>query len=155
MMPNANMMRQMQARLNKIQEELDAKTVEASAGGGAVTVVANGQLRVKSVTIDPEVVVDAEDVEMLQDLVTAAVNEALGKAQELAAQQLGALTGGLKLPVIVPDVRWQPRSSPSLGSSKSLHACRALVRRPPSGSRFSSCVSPKESVLRLCMLWCT
>jgi nucleoid-associated protein EbfC len=97
MMPNANMMRQMQARLNKIQEELEAKTVEASAGGGAVTVVVNGQLRVKSVTIDPEVV-DAEDVEMLQDLVTAAVNEALGKAQELAAQQLGALTGGLKLP---------------------------------------------------------
>jgi DNA-binding YbaB/EbfC family protein len=97
MMPNANMMRQMQARLNKIQEELEAKTVEASAGGGAVTVVANGQLRVKSVTIDPEVV-DAEDVEMLQDLVTAAVNEALGKAQELAAQELGSITGGLKIP---------------------------------------------------------
>lgn len=97
MMPNQNMMRQMQARLNKIQEELEAKTVEASAGGGAVTVVVNGQLRVKSVTIDPEVV-DSEDVEMLQDLVTAATNEALGKAQELATQQLSALTGGLKLP---------------------------------------------------------
>jgi nucleoid-associated protein EbfC len=97
MMPNQNMMRQMQARLNKIQEELEAKTVEASAGGGAVSVTVNGQLRVKSVTIDPEVV-DPEDVEMLQDLVTAAVNEALGKAQELAAQQLGAITGGLKLP---------------------------------------------------------
>ncbi|HEX3247650.1 MAG TPA: YbaB/EbfC family nucleoid-associated protein [Chloroflexota bacterium] len=97
MMPNANMMRQMQARLNKIQEELEAKTVEASAGGGAVTVVANGQLRVKSVSIDPEVV-DAQDVEMLQDLVIAAVNEALGKAQELAAQELGAITGGLKIP---------------------------------------------------------
>jgi DNA-binding YbaB/EbfC family protein len=97
MMPNQNMMRQMQARLNKIQEELEAKTVEASAGGGAVSVTVNGQLRVMSVTIDPEVV-DPEDVEMLQDLVTAAVNEALGKAQELAAQQLGAITGGLKLP---------------------------------------------------------
>ena len=97
MMPNQNMMRQMQARLNKIQEELEAKTVEASAGGGAVTVVVNGQLRVKSVTIDPEVV-DPEDVEMLQDLVTAATNEALGKAQELATQQLSALTGGLKIP---------------------------------------------------------
>jgi nucleoid-associated protein EbfC len=97
MMPNQNMMRQMQARLNKIQEELEAQTVEASAGGGAVSVTVNGQLRVKSVTIDPEVV-DPEDVEMLQDLVTAAVNEALGKAQELAAQQLGAITGGLKLP---------------------------------------------------------
>ncbi|MFN0074670.1 MAG: YbaB/EbfC family nucleoid-associated protein [Chloroflexota bacterium] len=96
-MPNANMMRQMQARLNKIQEELEAKTVEASAGGGAVTVTANGQLRIMAVTIDPEVV-DPEDVEMLQDLVTAAVNEALGKAQELAAQQLGAITGGMKLP---------------------------------------------------------
>jgi DNA-binding YbaB/EbfC family protein len=97
MMPNQNMMRQMQARLNKVQEELEAKTVEASAGGGAVSVTVNGQLRVMSVTIDPEVV-DPEDVEMLQDLVTAAVNEALGKAQELAAQQLGAITGGLKLP---------------------------------------------------------
>lgn len=97
MMPNANMMRQMQARLAKMQEELENKTVEASVGGGAVTVVATGQLRVKSVTIDPGVV-DPEDVEMLQDLVTAAVNEALTKAQELAAQQLGALTGGLKLP---------------------------------------------------------
>ena len=97
MMPNQNMMRQMQARLNKLQEELEAKTVEASAGGGAVTVVVNGQLRVKSVTIDPEVV-DPEDVEMLQDLVTAATNEALGKAQELATQQLSALTGGLKIP---------------------------------------------------------
>jgi nucleoid-associated protein EbfC len=97
MMPNQNMMRQMQARLNKIQEELEAKTVEASAGGGAVTVVVTGQLRVKSVTIDPEVV-DPEDVEMLQDLVTAATNEALGKAQELATQQLSALTGGLKIP---------------------------------------------------------
>jgi DNA-binding YbaB/EbfC family protein len=97
MMPNQNMMRQMQARLNKLQEELEAKTVEASAGGGAVSVTVNGQLRVMSVTIDPEVV-DPEDVEMLQDLVTAAVNEALGKAQELAAQQLGAITGGLKLP---------------------------------------------------------
>jgi DNA-binding YbaB/EbfC family protein len=97
MMPNQNMMRQMQARLNKIQEELEAKTVEASAGGGAVSVTVNGQLRVKSVTIDPEVV-DPEDVEMLQDLVTAAVNEALGKAQELAAQELGAITGGLKIP---------------------------------------------------------
>jgi DNA-binding YbaB/EbfC family protein len=97
MMPNQNMMRQMQARLNKIQEELETKTVEASAGGGAVTVVVNGQLRLKSITIDPEVV-DPEDVEMLQDLVTAATNEALGKAQEMATQQLSALTGGLKIP---------------------------------------------------------
>jgi len=97
MMPNQNMMRQMQARLNKIQEELEAKTVEASAGGGAVTVVVNGQLRVQSVKIDPEVV-DPEDVEMLQDLVIAATNEALGKAQEMATQQLSALTGGLKIP---------------------------------------------------------
>jgi DNA-binding YbaB/EbfC family protein len=97
MMPNANMMRQMEARLKKMQEDLESKTVEATAGGGAVSVVVTGQLRVKSVTIDPEVV-DSEDVEMLQDLVLAAVNEGLAKAQELAAQQLGAITGGLKLP---------------------------------------------------------
>ncbi len=97
MMPNAEMMRQMQARLAKIQEELEQATVEASAGGGAVTVVMTGQQRVRSVAID-QAVVDPEDVEMLQDMVVAAVNEALAKSQDLAAKRLGTLTGGMKIP---------------------------------------------------------
>ncbi|HYU17999.1 MAG TPA: YbaB/EbfC family nucleoid-associated protein [Chloroflexota bacterium] len=93
----AKQMQQMQARLAKIQEELGAETVEASVGGGVVTVVMTGHQRVESVTIDPEAL-DPDDVETLQDLMVAAFNEALRKSQELAAQRLGALTGGLKIP---------------------------------------------------------
>lgn len=88
---------QLQAKLEKTQEELANTTVEASSGGGAVTVVVTGQQEIKSVKISPEVV-DAEDVEMLEDLVLSAVNEALRKSKELAASRLGDLTGGLKLP---------------------------------------------------------
>lgn len=97
---NRHMLRQaqeLQAKLQKTQEELANETVEASAGGGAVTVVVTGHQEVKSVKISPEVV-DAEDVEMLEDLVLSALNEAMRKSQELAASRLGALTGGLKLP---------------------------------------------------------
>src|SRR5688500_17190114 len=88
---------QMQARIAKIQEELGSETVEASAGGGAVTVVITGHMKVQSVKISADVV-DPEDVEMLEDLVTAAVNDAVEKAQNLASTRLGAVTGGLKLP---------------------------------------------------------
>ena len=88
---------QLQAKLEKTQEELANTTLEASSGSGAVTVVVTGQQEIKSVKISPEVV-DAEDVEMLDDLVISAVSEALRKSQELAASRLGALTGGLKLP---------------------------------------------------------
>ncbi len=97
MIPNKNLLKQMQQRLAKIQEELANEEVTGTAGGGAVTVVANGQQQIRSITITPEVV-DPEDIEMLQDLVTAATNEALNKSKELAAQRLGALTGGIKLP---------------------------------------------------------
>lgn len=97
MMGNQNLLRQMQARLAKIQEELASETVEASAGGGAVTVAITGDQRVTGVKIDPEVV-DPEDVESLQDLMVAAFNEALHKSKELAAQRLGALTGGMRIP---------------------------------------------------------
>lgn len=86
---------QMQARMAKVQEELEAERVEASAGGGVVKAVASGSQKLVSVSIDPEV---AADVEMLQDLVVAAVNEAMEKARELAAQRMGALTAGLGLP---------------------------------------------------------
>jgi len=97
---NKHMMQQaqkLQAQLLKAQEELANLTVEASSGGGAVTVVMNGQQQIQSVKISPEVV-DPEDVEMLEDMVLTAVSEASVKAQELAAKQLGGLTGGLKIP---------------------------------------------------------
>ncbi|NIO71772.1 MAG: YbaB/EbfC family nucleoid-associated protein, partial [Anaerolineae bacterium] len=68
-----------------------------TAGGGAITVVISGHQKIQSITIEPEVV-DPDDVEMLQDLVTAAVNEAIDKSQQLAADRLGALTGGLSIP---------------------------------------------------------
>ena len=95
---NRNMMRQAQrqlAQLQKIQEELENLTVEGSAGGGVVTVTMSGKQVIESVTIDPEA---AEDVELLQDLVAAAVNDALSRSQELAAQKMGPLTGGMKIP---------------------------------------------------------
>jgi len=87
----------LQARLAKAQEELGSITVEASSGGGAVKVVMNGQQKIQSVKILPEVVNPA-DVEMLEDMVLTAVSEALTKSQEVAAKHLGGLTGGLKIP---------------------------------------------------------
>jgi DNA-binding YbaB/EbfC family protein len=92
-----NLMKQMQSRLVKIQEELATETVEATAGGGVVKATATGQQKLVSVEIDPSVV-DPEDVEMLQDLVVAVVNDVMAKAQELAAQRLSQLTGGMKIP---------------------------------------------------------
>lgn len=86
---------QMQARLAKAQEELDAATVEGSAGGGVVKVVMTGQQRLQKVEIAPEA---AEDVEMLQDLILAAVNDAQDKVQKLVSEKMGALTGGMNIP---------------------------------------------------------
>lgn len=87
----------MQAQILKIQEEMAERSVEASSGGGMVSVTANGKQEVLSVRIEREVV-DPEDVEMLQDLVLAAVNEALKKAQEMVAEEMAKVTGGLQLP---------------------------------------------------------
>jgi DNA-binding YbaB/EbfC family protein len=96
--PNMNQMlrqvQQVQAEMAKAQEELKNEVVEASAGGGTVSVKVTGDLELREVRIDPEAV-DPEDVEMLQDLVLAAVNEALRSAQELAASRMGAAAGGL------------------------------------------------------------
>jgi hypothetical protein len=92
------MMRQAQkqlAQLQKIQEELETLTVEGSAGGGAVKVVMTGKQIVESVTIEPEA---AEEVDLLQDMVLAAVNDASNKAQELAAQKMSVVTGGMNIP---------------------------------------------------------
>jgi DNA-binding YbaB/EbfC family protein len=90
-------MAQFQEQMAQTQETLAEETVSASSGGGVVRVVANGNQQIESLTIDPEVV-DPEDVEMLQDLVLAAVNEALEKAKALAEEKMGALTGGLSIP---------------------------------------------------------
>lgn len=87
----------LQSQIQKMQEELATKTVEASSGGGMVTVVTNGKQDVVSIRIDPEVV-NGDDVEMLQDLIVAAVNEAKKRSQELMASELGRLTGGLGIP---------------------------------------------------------
>lgn len=97
---NKRMMQQaqeLQARLAKVQEELAEATVEATAGGGAVTVTVTGQQQVKSIKISPEAI-NPDDAEMLEDLVLAAVNEAIAKSQELAAESMRQATGGLNIP---------------------------------------------------------
>ncbi|HET7419027.1 MAG TPA: YbaB/EbfC family nucleoid-associated protein [Candidatus Dormibacteraeota bacterium] len=86
---------QLQSRMEKLQKELENETVEASAGGGAVTVVVTGGQKIVSVRIDPEATGDAE---MLQDLVVAAVNEALERSKRMASEKVSALTAGLGLP---------------------------------------------------------
>lgn len=88
---------QVQKQLADAQEALAEETVEHTAGGGAVTVVADGQQRIRSVTIDPDAV-DPEDVSMLEDLILVAVNGALDASSELASERMGGLTGGLGLP---------------------------------------------------------
>jgi nucleoid-associated protein EbfC len=87
----------MQADMAKMQDELANETVEASAGGGMVTVKVTGSIELKSIKIDPEAV-DPQDVEMLEDLILAATNEALRSAQELANKRLGGITSGLNIP---------------------------------------------------------
>ncbi|HJA50870.1 MAG TPA: YbaB/EbfC family nucleoid-associated protein [Candidatus Fusicatenibacter intestinipullorum] len=87
----------MQQDMLKMQEELKNRTVEATAGGGAVTVVVTGRKTVEKVTIAPSAV-DPEDVEMLEDLVTTAVNEAMRKVDEMTEKEMGKITGGMKLP---------------------------------------------------------
>jgi DNA-binding YbaB/EbfC family protein len=97
---NRRMMRQaqqLQRRMEQLQQELESATVEATAGGGVVTVIVTGKMTVESIVIDPEVV-SPDDVDILQDLVTAAVNEGLNKAQEMVRSRMAELTGGLNIP---------------------------------------------------------
>lgn len=100
-MNNMNQMmkqvKKMQEQMLKAQEELGSKLVEGSAGGGVVTVQANGHKKITGITIKPEAV-DPDDVEMLQDLVLTAVNDALNQADELANKDMGKFTGGMKIP---------------------------------------------------------
>ncbi len=97
---NRDMLRQaqkLQQRLAQAQAELETATVEGSAGGGAITVTVTGQMKVTAVKVSPEAL-EGADAEMLADLIMAAVNDALGKAQAHAAQVMGSITGGLKIP---------------------------------------------------------
>ncbi|MFH1893915.1 MAG: YbaB/EbfC family nucleoid-associated protein [Candidatus Zixiibacteriota bacterium] len=87
----------MQAKMEEIQTELEEERVEGSSGGGMVKVIANGKQEIVQVKIEKEVV-DPEDVEMLEDLIVAAVNQAQQNAQELAAEKMAAITGGMKIP---------------------------------------------------------
>jgi DNA-binding YbaB/EbfC family protein len=97
MKPNMNMMKQMQQKLAKIQEALGNETVEASVGGGVVTVTMTGHQKLVSVKIAPEAI-DPDDPSMLEDLITAAVNDAVEKSQQLVSKRMGAVTGGLGIP---------------------------------------------------------
>jgi DNA-binding YbaB/EbfC family protein len=97
---NKKMMRQareLQKNMMKMQEELENATVEASVGGGVVRVVVSGKMRVESLTIQPEVV-SPDDVEMLQELVQAAVNEGMEEAQQMVSDRMSSITGGLNIP---------------------------------------------------------
>ena len=88
---------QMQQRIARVQQELEGREVEATSGGGMVTAVVNGKMQLLNLKIEKDVV-DPEDVEMLQDLVSAAVNEALKKSQEMMQEEMGKVTGGMNLP---------------------------------------------------------
>ena len=95
-----NMMKQaqkMQAKMAEMQEELKNETLEASAGGGMVRVVITGDMQVRELVIDPAAI-DPDDIEMLQDMIAAAVNEAIRSAQELASRRMGEITGGMNVP---------------------------------------------------------
>ena len=94
---NLRQIQELQTKMVKAQEELGKTNVEVTAGGGAIKIVINGQQQFQSISISPEVV-NPEDVDFLQDLVLAACNEAVQKSQELAAQNMSKLTGGLKIP---------------------------------------------------------
>ena len=88
---------QMHAKISQLQEEMAEKTIEVSSGGGMVNIVMNGKQQVVTIRIDPEVV-NREDIEMLQDLIVAAVNEAIRKSQEMMAEEMKKITGGLSIP---------------------------------------------------------
>ena len=95
-----NAFQALQQKMLETQEELGNENVEVSTGGGAVTIVVNGQQKIQSIKISADAMA-AGDVEMLQDMLVAAMNEAIGRSQELASQKMGALTGGLGLPNIL------------------------------------------------------
>jgi len=92
---------EIQARMARVQEELAHKTVEASSGGGMVRVTVNGQFNCSSVKIDPSVI-NPQETEMLEDLILAAVNEGIRRARDMVSEEMGKITGGLKIPGLMP-----------------------------------------------------
>ena len=90
----------LQSKMAELQEEMANKTVEATAGGGMVTVVVNGKQEIISISIDPDVV-DRQEIEMLQDLIIAAVNEGIRRAQQIWAEEMKKLTGGMAIPGLI------------------------------------------------------
>jgi DNA-binding YbaB/EbfC family protein len=96
----AKMAQQLQADMAKAQEEIAAMVLEGTAGGGAVTATVNGKGEVVSITLDKDVV-DPEDVEMLQDLITAAVNDGVHRVQEAAGERMARVTGGMRIPGLI------------------------------------------------------
>ena len=99
-MMNRKMLKQaqdLQKRMAQMQDDMENKTVETTSGGGVIKVVVSGKMHVESITIDPEAV-DPEDVEMLEDLVQAAINEGISKAQQMASEKMNAVTGGMNIP---------------------------------------------------------
>ncbi len=97
MMGSVKQIQQMQQRLAKVQQDLANETVDVTAGGGVITVVITGDQQIKSIKIDPEAV-DPSDVAMLEDLIVAAVNEAINKSQDLASRRMASITGNLRIP---------------------------------------------------------
>ena len=97
MQPNMKMLQQMQNRIQKMQQELEETTVEGTAGGGAVRVSVNGLRAVQAVKIDPDAF-DPQDIEMLEDMVLAAIQEAMKTAEDLASNKMAAITGGINIP---------------------------------------------------------
>ena len=128
---------QMQQKMLKLQEEIAKKTLDASVGGGMVTVTVNGKSEVLRIKIEPQVV-DPNDVEMLEDLIVAGVNEALRKAQEMMAEEMGKLTGGLKIPglSLYATLSWLDHVH-SIISLRNSAAYLALGRKRRSASLFS------------------
>ena len=97
MQPNMRMLQQMQNRIVKMQEELGNTVVEGTAGGGMVTATVNGLKAVQGIKIDPEAI-DPTDTEILEDMIVAAINDAMTKAEEMASDRMSAITGGIKIP---------------------------------------------------------
>ena len=97
MQPNMRMIQQMQNRIQKMQEELGETVVEGTAGGGMVTASVNGLKQVQGIKIAPEAI-DPDDIEMLEDTIVAAINDAMQNAEELASEKMSAITGGIKIP---------------------------------------------------------
>ena len=143
----------LQADMAKMQEELKLRTIETTVGGGAVTVVVSGKKEVVSVKIDPSAV-DPEDVEMLEDLLVAAVNEGMRKIDEMTEAEMGKLTGGMKMPGMIrplANVHEQLRRLPGIGSKTALRLAYHIIDMPEEEvRRLAETLLEAKRQIRLC-----